>query len=211
LRGRLDWCGIAGFAFVALSIIALVLANPPDSHKGREEFVRYYGDFRGSSHEWRDVLATFVVFVGAFCFAWFLRRLRDLVRAADDGLAAIAVGGGFVTITLLMASFVAATAVGTAASYSDDYRIDLDTAILMSNVALFLYTAAGTGAAVMVWATSLAARRGRLLPRWLTWAGFVVAVACLATTALDGLPFLLLLLWILALSGSFLRHSYQAA
>jgi hypothetical protein len=206
VRGRVDWCGIGGFAFVALSIIALALANPPDSHQSREKFADYYADFRGSSNEWRHLLATFVAFVAAFCFAWFLRRLCAFVSTVDSGLGAIALGGGFMTITLLVAAFVAATAVGTAVAYSDGYRIDLDTAILMSNVALFLYTAAAAGAAVMVWATSLAARRAQLLPRWLSWAGFGIAVVCLATTALDGLSFVLLLLWVLALSAFFVSR-----
>jgi hypothetical protein len=201
-----DWCGIAGIAFVALVLVdALALARAPDSHADRADFAEYYGQFRGTSHEWRELLATLVAVVAAFCFAWFLRRLWDVVRAVDVGLAAVALGGGFLFVTLLTAALVAATAVGTALAYSDGYRVDLDTAILMSNVALFLYTAAGAGGAAMVWAASLAAKRGAVLPRWLVWAGFVVAVAGLLTIAIDGASLVLLLVWVVVLSVRFLR------
>jgi hypothetical protein len=52
----------------------------------------------------------------------------------------------------------------------------------------------------MVWAFSLAARRGQLLPRSATWGGLIVAVVCLATTALDGAALILLLVWIVSIS-----------
>jgi hypothetical protein len=210
-RARLDWSGIGGIAFVGLVALGLALGNQLDSHKSKGEFARYYNDFRGSAHEWRELLATFLVFIAAFCFAWFLRRLYTFVRPVDDGLAVIAVGGGFVAVTLLIAAFVASTAVGTTLTYSDDYRVELDTAILMSNVALFLYTGAAAGAAVMIWATSLAARRGAPISRWLAWSGFGVAIACLAMTALDGLSLVLLLAWVLVLSVLFLRRGWSAA
>jgi hypothetical protein len=44
--------------------------------------------------------------------------------------------------------------------------VDIDTAILMSDLALSLYTAAGVGATIMVWATSLAARAVRGSRAW---------------------------------------------
>jgi hypothetical protein len=197
----LDWSGVAGIAFVALVVVdVLALANQLDSHKSRSEFASYYAHFRGSSHEWRELVATVVGILAAFCFAWFLRRLADEVRTVDTGLAAVVLGGGFLFLALFLAALVLVTAVGTTLAYSDSYRVNLDTAILMSDIGLFLYTAAMAGAAIMVWGAALAARRGALQPSWLIWAGFAVAVVCLATTAVDGLSFLLLLAWILVVS-----------
>ena len=195
--------------FVGLAVLAGMLANQLDPHRSREELARYYNDFRGSSHEWRELLATFVVFVAAFCFVWFLRRLYVFIRAVDDSLAMIAAGGGFVAITLLMAGFVAFTAVGTTLAYSDDYTVNLDTAILMTDIGLFLYTAAAAGAATMIFATSIAARRRSLMPAWLTWPAFVVAIACLLMIVLDGLSLILFVLWVLAVSGFLIRRSWS--
>jgi len=198
---RTEWGAVGGIAFVALiAIAAIALNNSLDSHDERSEFVEYYSKFRGTSHEWREFLATFVVFFAAFCFAWFLRSLYRLVRTADDGLAVLSVGAGFLFLALLVAAFVASTAVGTTLAFSDGYVVDIDTAILMSDVALLLLTASAAGAAVMIWAVSLAARRAGFLPRWLVWGGFAVAVAGLAATVLDGIPHLLELAWIVAVS-----------
>ena len=206
--GRVDWGGLAGVAFVGLVVVTAGLANPLDSHKPKAEFSSYYSHFRGSSHEWRELLANFTVFLAGFCFLWFLRRLYLLLQPVDKSLALVAFGAGLVAVTLLIAAVVAVTAVGTTLAYSDDYVVDLDTAILASDVGLFLLTGAGAGAGALVWATSLAARRGSLLPRWSMWAGFVIAIACLATIASNGVALILFLLWVLALSTWCLRSSW---
>jgi hypothetical protein len=212
VRRPLDWGGIAGLAFVALVIVnALALVKSPDSHQSRLKFVDYYADFRGSSHEWRELLANAVAILAAFCFVWFLRRLFVVVRTVDPTLAVLVAGGGFLFLALLLAAIVATTAVGTTLAFSDDYRVDIDTAILMSDLALFLYTAAGVGSATMIWAASLAARPGPLFPRAIVWGGFVAAVAALATIAVDGLGLLLPLVWIAAVSVLFLRPGAQAS
>jgi len=81
----------------------------------------------------------------------------------------------------------------------------------MSDLALFLYTAAGVGSATMIWATSLAARRGALFPRALVCGGFVAAVAALGTITVDGLGLLLPVVWIAAVSVLFLRGGAQVS
>jgi hypothetical protein len=202
----LDWGGVGGFAFVALNLLdVFTLLNTLDSHKSKSEFASYYEHFRGTSHEWRELVGTLVASLAAFAFVWFLRRLRALLRPADEGLAMLAFAGGFLFLALYMAAIVASTAVGTTLAYSDDFQVNLDTAILLSNISLFLITAAAAAFAVTAWASSLAAYRGRLLPRWLVWGGFATAIAALAMIAIDGLAVILILLWILALSVVFLR------
>jgi hypothetical protein len=208
---RLDWAAIGGFAFVALNVVnAFALLNTLDSHKSKAEFASYYEHFRGSSHEWRELLGTVVASLAAFAFVWFLRRLRALLSPVDEGLATLALAGGFLFLALYIAAIVASTAVGTTLAYSDDFQVDLDTAILMSDIALFLLTGAAAAFAVTAWATSLAAKRGRLLPRWLVWGGFATAIAGLAMFAIDGIAVIVILLWILALSVVFLRTGAAA-
>jgi hypothetical protein len=206
-RWTLEWGGVAGAAFAVLLPVTIVLLDAPDSHQGRAKFVDYYGDFRGSSYEWRSLVANLLAILAAFSFVWFLRRLYARVRAVDAPLAAVVAGSGFLFLALLLASLVTASAVGTTLAYSDDYRVDIDTAILMSNLALFLYTAAGVGSGAMIWAASLAARRGGLFPRAVVWGGFVAAVAALATIFVDGAGLVLPLIWILTVSVLFLRVS----
>jgi hypothetical protein len=138
-----DWGGVGGLAFVALTLVNFfALLNTLDSHKRRYEFASYYGHFRGSSHEWGELLGTVTASLAAFSLVWFLRRLRELLRPADEGLGALAFAGGFLFLALYLAAVVASTAVGTTLAYTDDFRADLDTAILLSDVALFLITAA---------------------------------------------------------------------
>jgi hypothetical protein len=86
--------------------------------------------------------------------------------------------------------------------------VDIDTAILMSDLALSLYTAAGVGATIMIRATSLAARAVRG-SRVVVWAGFVVAVTSLATITLDASrsPSCS---WVATVSVLLLRRSAQA-
>jgi hypothetical protein len=204
-RWTFDSGGVAGLVFAVVLPTAIVLLDVPDSHQSRAKFVAYYVDFRGSSHEWRHLVANLLAILAAFSFVWFLRRLYSVVRRVDASLAAVVSGAGFLFLALMLAALVATSAVGTALAYTDGYRVDIDTAILMSNVGLFLYTAAGVGSGAMIWAASLAARRGALFPRVVVWGGFAAGVAALATIAIDGAGLVLPLVWILIVSVLFLR------
>ena len=109
---------------------------------------------------------------------------------------------------MFAALFYVSVAVGTSLSVaeSDVFELDPDTARVVLTIGNFwLFGFAAMAASPLVGATSLASQRTGVLPRWLTWAGFVVAVLLLPAPILCGLPMALLLLWTLATSIVLLR------
>ena len=84
-------------------------------------------------------------------------------------------------IALLLASSATYQFVSDAADDNpDQFTIDPDLARLLNNAANSLNPEAAIPMlAPLVLATSLVALRTRVFPRWLGWAGFVVAFGCL--------------------------------
>lgn len=139
--------------------------------------------------------ALFVVFVGAL--------YATLRRAGDGWLAPTALGAGLLTAAVKVASIGPAM---TARLRADDLSPDLALVLEDMNGAGFVISGYTLG--IFLAAAALATLVTRLVPRWLASAGVVVGVLAIAAgTAgiLDPagympIPFLLGLVWILAVS-----------
>jgi hypothetical protein len=86
----------------------------------------------------------------------------------------------------------------TTAFASDDdlFTLDPDTQRIFESAGFLLFVSAAFAAILLVAAVSVAALRYGILPRWLGWAGIVVAV--LLPSAFVFVGFLVLLAWVLA-------------
>ena len=198
------WPGIAGLAFCALVVAGFVIqGSPAEATADDAAILKYYTD---SGNQLRQLIGAALIGLGLLCFLGFLVGLRSASTRAGSSaeLAAFGFTGGVVFVTL----FYVSVAVGTSLSVaeSDVFELDPDTARVVLAIGNFwLVGFAAMAASPLVGATSLVSRRSTLLPRWLTWAGFVVAVLLLPAPILYGLPMVLFLLWTLATSIVLLR------
>ncbi|MDQ3571438.1 MAG: hypothetical protein M3383_01095 [Actinomycetota bacterium] len=182
-------------------------ATTPEADAPAEEIAAYFADHQGG-----HLANTFLAALGSLVFyPWFLAGLWRAIRRVegDDGLCApTALIGG---IALLVPLVIQLAGWGAAALQAGDER---DPA-----VAAALFDLGSTGflvvplpAAVLVAATTLASRRGSLLPAWLSRAGIPLAAVIVIGTFLGLAPFMFALfaLWLVALAVVLLRRSRHA-
>ncbi len=109
--------------------------------------------------------------------------------------------------------------VGTAAEISyaatlarfENFQEDAQLGFLSLGLSGWLYRFANVCASVLVAATSVVALRTSVLPRWLAWAGFVVALIALLHPLVPEATLLLRVLWVLAVSVFMLAGSVGSA
>jgi hypothetical protein len=78
------------------------------------------------------------------------------------------------------------------------YRLDLDAYRLLSDAGFIAWVSAGTTMSILVLATSVLGITAGVVPKWLSWVGFVVAVSLLASFFV--IPVIVLLAWLLTVS-----------
>jgi hypothetical protein len=196
-RGWERWGGLAGVAYVVLFLVAFSLGievGPSD-----REIVDYYAD---SSHRAREMIAFFLIAGAAVSLVVFTNALRvRIARREERGApwAALCWGGGITSAALVLVGNSLSRATAFAAT-GDDFQLDPDTRRLFEDAGLLALASGAIAAMLLVVAVSVAALRFGVLPRWLGWFGLVVAV--LLPTAVSFVGFLVLWVWILAVSFS---------
>jgi hypothetical protein len=206
--GRISWerlAAVAGLAFVVLWVAAFSLGievGPSD-----EEVLEHYAD---SGNRTKEAVAFFLIAAAVLAFLIFATTLRSVIWRAERAtamLAALAGAGGIACAVLLIAGNAVSRAPAFAAM-SDDFELDPNTRRLIEDAGLLLLASGAIAAMLLLVAVSLAALRHGLLPRWLAWAGF--PAAALLPLAVSFLGFLVLALWVLAVSAAFAVRGPQA-
>jgi hypothetical protein len=191
------WTALAGFAYVVLFVAAFSLGIEVGASD--REILEHYAD---SGARTREVVAFFLIAAAALALVVFASGLRDRIARAEGGgttpLAALAWAGalGYAVLTLAGNAISRAPAF---AAMEDEFRLDVDTRRLFEDAGLLLLASGAFAAILLVVAVSLAALRYRVLPRWLGWAGFVVAPLLVLAVAFLG--FLAFFVWVLAVTG----------
>ena len=198
LRNRWErWAPATGILYVALFVIAFVITGdgPGDSD---EEILSYYAD---SGNRATDIAAFFLIAAGVLLFLWFLVTLRSRLRSAEEEpktLSVLAFAGGLTSAALLLAADALFAAVSGTVEFTDEFRVDPNTARLVGSVGYLLFVGSTMAAAVLVAATSTIALKGTVLPKWFGWVGFVAALALLV--AIFFFPIFVLWAWVLVMS-----------
>jgi len=191
------WSALSGVPFVLLWVVAyLVLGKTVESRDPDADILAYFGD---GDQRARVFIALVLLVVASLPFIVFISVLRSRLEYAEAGAGVwtmAAYGGGLVS-TVLWIVAAALYAVPGLASNQDGFGLDPDTFRLLNDAGFVIWVSAGTIMSVPVLATSVLGLRVGV-PRWLSWAGFVVAAALLATFTV--LPVMLLLAWVLAVS-----------
>jgi hypothetical protein len=187
---------LAGLAFVVLFVVAFALGiEVGDSDR---EILDYYGD---SGNRAKEVVAFFLIAGAALSLAIFATALRSIITRFEQNamLAALAWAGGIACAALILAGNAVSRATAFAAM-DKDFQLNPDTRDLFETTGFLLFVSGALAAIILVVGVSLAALRHGVLPRWLGWAGF--PVAALLPLAIGFVGFLVLLLWVIAVSAA---------
>ena len=165
----LGW--LTGALFVVLVIVAFIAlgGDTPEGDASARKVVSFYDD-----NEAKEIIAAVVLALSAVPLLFFTSmlwgRLRDALGQGSVVPVFAALGGG-----LAAAGFATAAAIHFAlADYSSDIAPAAAQALNALDSDFFLpFT---TGLAVLLLATSVAAIRASVLPRWLGWVGLVLFV-----------------------------------
>jgi hypothetical protein len=202
---RIAPAGALGFLLLLLIGAVILGEPPPPSHAPTQEIASYFAEHR-SGVLYNSAFAM----LGAFAlYPWFLGSLyRAARRAEGDGgiFAVVATIGG---VSLLGPLLLQAAGWGAAALEAGPRR-DPSVAASLMDLGNMGFLLVPLPAALLVAATTLAARPGILLPAWLTRAGLPVAVALVGGGLVGFAPqllFILLALWLAAVAAVLMRRA----
>lgn len=190
------WLGAAsGVAFVA----AMVLTFPPDARGSNAAslFLQYYTD---KSTQSRLEVGAIVAAVAGFLFLWFLGHLTTALEESDEAgrsMSSVGFAGGLLFAVLALFSFAAGSAIGASLLEFGGFKLDVNTAMVFSTLSYASLGVSMFGASALLAVTGTVGRRSSLIPRWLSWTSYglaVIAPVSAAVTAYAGL--LLFLVWV---------------
>jgi hypothetical protein len=199
----------SGIAYVGLIVVAGQLGPAggiPAVNASPDAIGTYITHHPPTAGQWAAVYVEVLALLALVVFVSYLWRiLRDAER--DGGwLAGVALAGGLISATIKLASLPAAFAALYRAD--DGISAQVASALIDTNNAAFALTWATT--ALMLAATAAVALRTGVLPRWLGWSAFWIAVGLLASlpffASIEPPTFLLALIWIIAASLVLIRR-----
>lgn len=164
---------LAGVLAVVGWVLGMIVIGDLSSKDKGPEILAYY-----KAHDGRILLGGVIWLIGTALFLWFLGSLRSRLLAAEgpEGrLTAVAFAGGVATAICL--ALLAGPDMSGAISNDD---LDSSAALALHNVVGTFFIGAEYLCPVLLAATALIAlRTGALLPRWLVWITFLVALVML--------------------------------
>jgi hypothetical protein len=198
MAGMARWWPLAGIAFVGLWLGAFAVTDSEvDSQDTDAEILAY---FAKSANQHKHFAAFFMILGACLLFVWFVGMLRQRLVKADAGgpLPAIAFGSGLTAMVLWLVADAVFAAPAITVNDTSEFALDPNTFRLLSDLGYGVWFSGTTIAAGVVVATAVVALRTGLLPRWIAWLSFPVALTMLV--AFFFIPFLIMLGWILVVS-----------
>jgi hypothetical protein len=183
---------LTGVLFVVFTIVSFIIeGEPPGADEGPREIVEFYTD-----HEGQTIFAAIVASLAAVALIFFAATVRRALRRGeqDVGLLSVAAfGGGIVAATGIATDSALRFALAEAAD-------EIDPVALQSLHAFWegFFFPMVVGIATLILAVGLAALRTRVIPVWLAWIGFLIAVVFF--TPAGFVAFLVSALWIIVVS-----------
>ncbi len=199
---------ISGIGAVVLFVAGAALGIASHPGGSDREVVSWWQDGGNRTHVW---IGAALIALAVTSFVWYASGLHEtLRRIGSEGLAALAFGGALVFAALALVGDVFQLSIAAAIDFGSDFTLDPNTARLVDT---FTYLPIFGGAMVLsltAGAVSVGARRAGILPRWLCYAGYVVAPALLLSVVLWGIPLALFGMWVVATSVVMLRRGAAA-
>ena len=202
--------GIGGILYVVLFIPAYIVGSPnaPNRASTDQGVFDYFAEGVGAFLFFNGVLTIFALFF----LLWFLGALYGVLRSAEgeeEGgwLSSAALVGGIVFATLSYAGVAVEIVHPATLSRFEDFEPDPQLVFMTLALASWLYHFCQVGTSVLATATSLLALRTGILPTWMAYVGFVVALLALLHFLIPLLGALAGLLWIAVVSVLMLTGS----
>lgn len=183
---------LTGVVFVLLFVASfIVVGDAPDANDPVQEVVSFY-----TENDAETTIGALLFGVGAVFFLFFVGSLRSVLRTAEGGtgwLSNVAFAGGIVAAAGMLIFAGLGFTLG-------DVAEDLDPGAVQAINALSfdLFFPLAGGIVVLLFASGLVSVRTEVLPRWLGWAGLVIAVA--SFTPAGFFAFLASIAWVLVVS-----------
>jgi hypothetical protein len=133
--------------------------------------------------------------LGLFALIWFVAALRERVRESEQGdtfLSTVVLVGGTVYVAVGMAAIAVADGIKTMSDDTYHHQVYSGLIHAASDVVYLMIVTGAVGMAALIFATSIAVRRYAILPRWVSWFGYVAGVAAILSVI-----FFTMLLWLL--------------
>jgi hypothetical protein len=175
------WSPALGLVFVVLFAVGIGLsANVPGADSSDAKILAYYNDH---GNQLKLEIAYYLVTLAVVSFLWFVgtlaARMSDLA-GSSPWLSRIVLGSATAGSLAMPAGFAADSMVAATADHTSRFHIDPNTARVIADFAYPLTFETGLPlVAPLVIATTLALRRGRVVPRWFGAAGVATGVLCL--------------------------------
>jgi uncharacterized membrane protein YjfL (UPF0719 family) len=184
LPTRSRWfAAIAGVAFSVFLSATIIVGSSPDIHSSTAETLDH---FSKDSNKAVALVAWGLAAIAVLMLVWFVVEVVAHLRRTDGRdrtPQSVVIAGSILATTLTAAFAVRAAPVGDLVMDSEERASGSKLNPVFADFArtsssLFdwaLFFGAGLGAAALVICVSLASRSARALPRWLEWAGYVIA------------------------------------
>jgi hypothetical protein len=192
------WWPVTGILFVAFYIVGLALISSPDSGDTDAQILAHYAK---RSNRVDDFIAFFLILGAVLLLIWFLALLRNRLAQSEGTagtLTSLATGAGLAAAALWVVSDTLFAAPSAVTSETSKFHLDPNTYRLLNDIGYGIWFSGTTIMAILVVATAILARRTGLLPKWLVWLSYPVALTMLV--AFFFIPFLIMLGWILVVS-----------
>ncbi|KRE30594.1 DUF4386 family protein [Agromyces sp. Soil535] len=197
--GFTRWAALSGALFVLLWVTAFViLGGTVESSDSDADILAYFAD---EGQRARGLIAQILLLVASLPFILFISVLRGRLETGEGGAGVwtmAAFGAGLVSTALWIVAATLYVLPFLERDGEGGFQFDLDAFRLLSGAGYIAWYSGGTIMSVLVLATSVVGIRAGVVPRWLSWLGFGVALSLLASFLL--FPVIVLLAWLLTVS-----------
>lgn len=194
------WVPANGILFAVLVVLATLIKSAPGPDASDTEIATYYQD---SGNRNDEAIAFFLIGLAALCFLSFLGSLRGTLARSEGEptrLTTAVIASGTAFITLAFSGHVVRSGMaGSIEIYNERFQVDPNAARLLLAIGFGFFVASFFAGAAMALAASALALHTGVLPRWLAVLGLLAALG--GVLGFLFWPALLLLAWIVAVSG----------
>ncbi|MGH3136438.1 MAG: hypothetical protein ACRDPV_08095 [Gaiellaceae bacterium] len=210
------WVGVAGLLLVALLILSFAIVSgdglgAPEANRSDATILDWYTD---SGNQVRYLLGAMIGGSAVVAFLVFLTGFRRMLEGASASAVLVELSylGGLTLAVLAFVQIAVGSSIAATFSFSDTFELDPDTARIVLMIGnIWLPAISGIPGALLVGAASLASRRERFLPGWLTWTGFVMTPLSVLAWPGFGINGELAVLWVFLVSIVLLRRRPKAS
>src|SRR5690349_6704944 len=195
-RGLRAWASLGGLVFVVLAVVGALLLFDGPNDKSPAKMAAWYGS---GSHRGHINIGWILTGLGLFSLIWFVVALREHVLASEQAapdqgtfLSTIVLAGGTIYIAVAMAAVALTDGIKTMSDDTYHHQVYSGVIHAANDATYLMVTTGGAALAALIFAASAAARRFEILPRWVSWFGYVAGVA-----AIFSIIFFTMIVWLL--------------